>query len=200
VLFLDADNVAVQNPTALFDTPQYKRHGAIFWPAYRTLPPDDPLWQICRVAYRDEPDFETGQIVIDKSRCWEPLQLTMHLNENSDFYYRYTQGDKETFHMAWRMLGREYAMVSTPVERIECTACQHEFQGKRMFQHRYEAKWSIEEINPVVPEFLLEHVCVQYLDGLRTKWGWVSKCGGRKTAMTSFKSYNGTHLHLKSSM
>jgi hypothetical protein len=167
VLFLDADNVAVQDPTALFEASEYKRHGAIFWPAYRRLPPDDPLWGICHVPYRDEPDFETGQIVIDKKRCWEPLQLTMHLNENSDFYYRYTQGDKETFHAAWRMLGHEYAMISTPVERIECTACQHDFQARRMFQHRYETKWSFEEANPHVEGFLMKDLCVRYLELLR---------------------------------
>lgn len=171
VLFLDADNVAIADPTVLFQSPQYQQRGAVFWPAYRPFEADDPIWKVCHLPYRNEPDFESGQMLIDKSRCWKPLQLTMHLNENSDFYYEYTQGDKETFHMAWRMLGQEYSMVSTPVERIESTACQHDFQGRRMFQHRYQAKWKLEEANPVIPGFLFENLCFRCLDELRQKWG-----------------------------
>jgi hypothetical protein len=169
VLFLDADNVAIKDPTVLFESQEYREHGSVFWPAYRPLPPDNPIWRICHVKYREEPDFETGQILIDKSRCWRAMQLTMHLNENSDFYYQYTQGDKETFHMAWRMLGQEYAMISTPVQKIESTACQHDFQGEKIFQHRYQAKWKLDEPNPVIPGFLLEGTCFSYLDDLRER-------------------------------
>ena len=32
VLLLDADNVPVANPAFLFDTPEYRQHGAVFWP------------------------------------------------------------------------------------------------------------------------------------------------------------------------
>lgn len=167
VLFLDADNVAVRDPTDLFDSKLYADHGAIFWPAYGPYQPDDPIWRICRLAYREESDFETGQILIDKSRCWKPLQLTMHMNENSDFYYQYTEGDKDTFHFAWRMLQQDYAMIPTPVIKVEGAAWQHGPDGKRLFQHRYEAKWSVDEANVNVPGFLLEDVCFQYLSALR---------------------------------
>ena len=37
VLFLDADNVPVCDPTFLFETPQYQEHGAIFWPDFGRL-------------------------------------------------------------------------------------------------------------------------------------------------------------------
>ena len=33
------------------------------------------------------------------------------MNEASDFYYRYIHGDKDTFHLAWRFLGQEYAIA-----------------------------------------------------------------------------------------
>ena len=67
----------------------------------------------------------------------------MHLNEHSDFYYQYVHGDKETFHMAWRMLGQEYAMVPHPLHPLEGTMCQHDFEGRRVFQHRNMLKWSV---------------------------------------------------------
>ena len=112
VLLLDADNVPVIDPTFLFETPEFQKCGAIFWPDYFRLPPDRSIWRIAGVEYRDEAEFESGQIVIDKARCWKALNLTMHLNEYSDFYYDHVHGDKETFHIAWRKLGQEYAMTS----------------------------------------------------------------------------------------
>jgi hypothetical protein len=163
VLFLDADNVAVRDPTDLFEWEEYRKYGAIFWPAYGPYRPTDPIWRICRIPYYEESDFETGQIVIDKSRCWKALQLTMHFNENSDFYYYYTQGDKDTFHFAWKMVGQGYTMVPTPVVKVEGAAWQHDLNGQRIFQHRYEWKWSIEEANPLIPDFLLEKECFDYL-------------------------------------
>ena len=120
VLFLDADNVPVQDPEYLFGCGEYAAHGAVFWPDYGRLAPHREIWRICNVPYRDEPEFESGQIVVDKRRCWRELQLTMHLNEHSDFYYDYVHGDKETFHMAWRMLRTEYAMPPTPIRQERC--------------------------------------------------------------------------------
>ena len=168
VLLLDADNVAVRDPTYLFDAAPYRRHGAVFWPDFERLGPERAIWRICGVPYRDEPEVESGQVLLDKRRCWEPLQLTMHLNEHSDFYYDYVHGDKETFHMAWRMLGREYAMVPHPLRPLDRTMCQHDFRGRRLFQHRNLAKWVLGE-NPRIAGFRFEEVCLRFLDDLRRK-------------------------------
>jgi hypothetical protein len=163
VLYLDADNVPVRDPSYLFDSHPFERTGAVFWPDAERLGPDDPIWRICGVDYRDEPEFETGQIVVDKRRCWEALQLTMHMNAHSDFYYRYVHGDKETFHMAWRMLVREYAMVQRPLQALPFAMCQHDFEGRRVFQHRNRAKWVAGRENRRVDGFELEDVCLGFL-------------------------------------
>ncbi len=34
IIFLDSDNVAITDPTALFDTPEYLDKGAVLWPDY----------------------------------------------------------------------------------------------------------------------------------------------------------------------
>ena len=162
VLLLDADNVAVRDPAYLFDAAPFRRHGAVFWPDFDRLGPERAIWRICGVPYRDEPEVESGQVLLDKRRCWEPLQLTMHLNEHSDFYYDYVHGDKETFHMAWRMLGREYAMVPHPLRPLDRTMCQHDFRGRRLFQHRNLAKWVVGE-NPRIAEFRFEDLCLGFL-------------------------------------
>jgi ADP-heptose:LPS heptosyltransferase len=163
VLYLDADNVPVADPSRLFDVPQFAEAGAVFWPDYGRLGASADIWRVCGVPFRDEPEFESGQILVDKRRCWEPLQLTMHLNENSDFYYRYVHGDKDTFHLAWHMLEQAYAMVPHPIQTLEGTMCQHDFDGRRLFQHRNLPKWSIRNGNPRVNGFAFEQECLRFL-------------------------------------
>jgi hypothetical protein len=170
VLALDADNVAVRDPEYLFSAEPYKSTGAILWPDYQRLEATRDIWSILNLSYRDEPEVESGQIVIDKRRCWHALQLTMHLNEWSDFYYRHIHGDKETFHLAWRKLEQDYAMPSTGIHSLQGTMCQHDFDGNRLFQHRNLLKWQLEECNERVPDFWLEDICMQFLDELRSRW------------------------------
>lgn len=79
VLLLDADNVPAVDPTFLFTSEEYARHGAIFWPDIGRHPPFQPVWHIAGVEYRDEPEIESGQIVVDKRRCWRALNVAMHL-------------------------------------------------------------------------------------------------------------------------
>jgi hypothetical protein len=166
VLLLDADNVAVRDPSYLFDAAPFRKHGAVFWPDFDRLSPDRAIWRVCGVDFRDEPEIESGQVLVDKRRCWEPLQLTMHLNEHSDFYYEYVHGDKETFHMAWRMLGREYAMVPHALRPLDRTMCQHDFRGRRVFQHRNLAKWVRGPGNSRIAGFRFEERCLGFLDEL----------------------------------
>jgi hypothetical protein len=167
-MLVDADNVAVRDPAYLFDAPEYRAAGAVFWPDFDRLAPDRAIWRICGVPYRDEPEVESGQVVLDKRRCWRALQLTMHLNEHSDFYYEYVHGDKETFHMAWRMLGQEYAMVPHALEPLEGTMCQHDFHGRRVFQHRNMLKWRLPaNDNPRVAGFQCEEQCRTFLEELK---------------------------------
>jgi hypothetical protein len=171
VLLLDADNVPVRDPTYLFDDPNYVAHGAVFWPDYGRLARDRAIWDLTGVAYRDEPEFESGQIFVDKSRCWAPLSLTMWMNEHSDFWYRHIHGDKDTFHLAWRKLGFEYAMPCLPIHSLPGVMCQHDFQGRRLFQHRNFAKWTLTGENPRINDFWLEDCCLSFLTDLRARWG-----------------------------
>jgi len=173
VIALDADNVPLVDPSFLFDAPEYTRYGAIFWPDYGRLEESRPIWKLTGIPYRDEPEFESGQIVIDKGRCWKPLQLTMWMNEHSDFWYRHIHGDKETFHLCWRKLNQNYAMPSYGIHSLFATMCQHDFHGRRIFQHRNCAKWSI-GLNRPIDGFQDEKVCLRFLGELRRHWTKVS--------------------------
>lgn len=171
VIALDADNVPLCNPEFLFETDEYHELGALFWPDYGKFSKDDRIWDIIGTPGRDEPQFESGQIVIDKSRCWEPLRLALWYNEHSDFYYRHILGDKDTFHLAFRKLEKEYAMPSRPIVNLaDTTMCQHDFEGNRIFQHRNLRKWEFYGENRSVPGFLEEERCLGFLRELQSRW------------------------------
>jgi ADP-heptose:LPS heptosyltransferase len=177
VLFLDADNVAVVNPEFLFDTAQYRETGVIFWPDFpSTAEEPEVAWRSCGLARPGTTEFESGQIVVDKARCWEAMRLALWFNEHSDFYYQYIHGDKETFHLAFHKLRRDYAFIPTAVHRLAGTMCQHDFDGRRIFQHRNMDKWNLFLRNRRVDDFWLEEDCFNYVRQLREQWdGGVSR-------------------------
>jgi hypothetical protein len=176
VLLIDSDNVPVQNPEFLFDTPEFRETGAIFWPDYQRMREDREAWSLFGVAYRDEPEFESGQIVVDKVRSWRPLNLAMWFNEHSDFFYNHVHGDKDTFRFAWHRLNQRFAMPLFPIHSLEGTMCQHDFAGRRLFQHRNTDKWNIYRDNKRVADFLFEQECQEDVRCLRKLWdGQVKK-------------------------
>ena len=169
VLFLDADNVPVHDPTYLFDDPRYRATGAAFWPDGGRTPPGSDRWRIFGVDYRDEPDQESGQILINKKLCWSPLNLCNWYNEHSDFFYRFIYGDKDTFCFAWRRFAQHYAMPDQGTTYIPYTICQHDFEGRRIFQHRCGAKWSLGR-NVRVRGFVHEPQCFEFVEELQQLW------------------------------
>ena len=53
VLLLDADNVPVKTPSFLFEEPEYKATGSVFWPNYGSLAPDREIWRVCEVLVKE---------------------------------------------------------------------------------------------------------------------------------------------------
>ena len=127
-----------------------------------------------RLAHREklEPEIESGQLVIDKRRAWRPLRLTLHLNEQSDYYYAYFLGDKDTFHLAWRRCGFDYALVPHGPRTLGDSEAmlQFDWYGAPLFQHRGGNKWSLLHDNPSVPGFADEQLCLRLLEDLRARW------------------------------
>jgi len=170
VLFLDADNVPVRDPSCLFEDPDYRRTGALFWPD-RGGPEGSPrVWKMLGLANPAPQEFESGQMVLDKARCWDPLRLALWFNEHSDFFYRLVHGDKETFHIAFRKLQQPFGYIATPVQPLRGTMCQHDGRGRRLFQHRGGDKWTYFGVQLPVPGFLHEAACREALRELRSLW------------------------------
>jgi FkbM family methyltransferase len=153
VLYLDADNVPLRDPSVLFDCPAYQEHGAAFWPDLARADGAnwiaDLTWEVAGIDWREGPAFESGQFLIDKSRCWKELQVAMHLNEYSDFWYRYVYGDKDTFKLAWHRLGRRYAMPETPAGWDWPAIRQHDFDGNVIFAHACQGKDLLRDGSPI---------------------------------------------------
>lgn len=182
VLFMDADNFAVRDPSYLFDDSEYKEKGAMFWPDVRKADPEALIWKEMGIPPTHEWEFESGQMVIDKEKCLEPLEMALQMNLDARKWYKLIWGDKDTFRFAWHHYGRPFAMTKTPVQLLGLAGagccgvpsggvmCQHDLEGRRIFQHRNLYKWQLHGANPRIPGFMFEGECREFLDELRVVW------------------------------
>ena len=144
------------------------------------------IWRYCEVPYRNEPEFESGQIVVNKEVCWRALNLAWWYNDHSEFFYRHIHGDKDTFHMAWRRTNRPYSMPPFPIDSLQGVMCQHDFTGRRIFQHRNSHKWSFFGENRRIDGFRFEEDCRTHLERLRELWS--GTICGQQECRTAFGS------------
>lgn len=183
VLLLDADCYPIRDPACLFNSAEYRKHGAIFWPDKKDFDLTREQCEILGIPYFDEPDIESGEFFIDKRRRWRELSLTHWINQHSDYYYKVVFGDKSTHHIAYRFLGTEYAMPPSRWEYARPAMIQKDFTGNPLFIHRSEGKMILgdesgpvfgqnrtgqfslkERYNPALP---LEKTAWAFLDDLR---------------------------------
>lgn len=183
VLLLDADNVPIVDPAWLFDNADYRATGALFWPDLVRLARNNPIWTIAGLEARDCPSFESGQVLLNKERCWQALSLAHWMNQHSEDFYGVLHGDKDTFLIAWLILGERYHLVAHQPKQLEATICQRDPNGKVIFQHRNGAKWVIRGNNPSIEGFRLEAECLGLLAALEKIWdGYVFNPPARSDA------------------
>lgn len=125
VIYLDSDNVALRDPSDLFQTAEYASTGMIMWPDYwkPSIAPD--LFRIAPEAQPPNGTVESGQLVFDKRKVWRALQLALFLNCQGALYYNLLtnylgMGDKETFPLAMRMLQMPYHAVGDTLPVGSC--------------------------------------------------------------------------------
>lgn len=172
VLLLDADCYPCRDPAPLFDHPDYRSRGAVFWPDVAA--PDPRL----RWAAFGVPDpgrlgsVESGQLLIDKEPCWRPLNLAWFYNDHSDYYYRHGYGDKHTFEVAWARCGTPFVMWGPTSQWVSAAYVHTGPDGGPSFVHRAGDKFRLRptpfptpqvDVGPAFrPELPLEPEC----------WGW----------------------------
>lgn len=162
VMLLDADLVAVRDPSYLFDDPAYLEHGSLFWPDF--LRPAQPeLFSSCFLPYDASDSFQGGQQIIDKRRCVEAMKQTLRMNFDSEIWYELTFGEQDLYRVAWQMTETPYGLVRVPVGKLQHTILEFDPEGRRLFQHRCGAKWSL-KFNPRVYDFWFEEECLALVD------------------------------------
>ncbi|KAG7375734.1 hypothetical protein PHYPSEUDO_015402 [Phytophthora pseudosyringae] len=159
ILFLDADNVPVRDPTYLFKTPEFEKTGAVFWPDYWHphytifhLHGDSLLWELLDMPYVDMFEQESGQLLIDRRKHAVPLELVNFFafhHPNPIEQLKLLWGDKDLFRLAWIKLSVPFFMVQTlpaVAGRVNGTSfcgmtmVQHDAKGEVLFLHRNAKK------------------------------------------------------------
>jgi hypothetical protein len=138
VLFLDADCFPLRNPEFLFETLEFRNHRALFWPdnRFHRMLPGATIWPLTGLAYQGDTEFETGIFAVDKEDCWRELCLAQWMNTHSSFWYEHVLGDKDTFYLAWRKLGRRY-FLAPPCKRYNAVVTRHFWvDGQPIADHR----------------------------------------------------------------
>ena len=187
VFLLDADNVPLIDPTDVFSLPGFLDAGAMFWPDFVSIAASSRIWDLCGVAYRRMPSFESGQMAVDRVKHFPALALSWFLNRHSRLVYQHIYGDKDTFLVAWLALGAPFHLVPQAAKRLVGSFCQHDAEGRRLFQHRSGRKWILHGENPEIQGFREEQRCLSYLAELRSRWTgrvfWPPACDDEMTGI-----------------
>uniref|UniRef100_M4B3H3 RxLR effector candidate protein n=1 Tax=Hyaloperonospora arabidopsidis (strain Emoy2) TaxID=559515 RepID=M4B3H3_HYAAE len=164
VLWLDSDNIPVRDPTYLFDTPEFVKHGAIFWPDFWRPAIDTPfnvheqsaLWTLLDMPFTDMFEQESGQLLVNRSRSQAALSKLMFYSSHMPRLltdWQLVWGDKDLFRLAWLNTSTSFYMVQHLValgglydadEDFFCgvSMIQRDPVGDIIFLHRNQAKLS----------------------------------------------------------
>lgn len=71
LLFIDADNVPITDPSALFQSAEFKKTGVLMWRDYwdASYAPDVPAVLGVKRSAMPPHTYDSGQMLFDKSRC-----------------------------------------------------------------------------------------------------------------------------------
>ncbi|OCF42356.1 hypothetical protein I317_03860 [Kwoniella heveanensis CBS 569] len=147
VLYLDSDSIPTRDPEYMFDAPNYKRLGIFATPDYWKTSANNPIWAIMGVKCRNEWEMETGQMFVDKKMHLDVFLLIQYMLERHDFWFYFSDGDKDIFRWAllalrkrWAVPGRWVGAAALPSGTASGDFCahtmlQHDSWGEPLFVH-----------------------------------------------------------------
>lgn len=177
VLFLDSDCYAVRNPEPMFDHGPYREKGAIF---YCDMEHDDRIHYDHFAAEKlpNHGSIESGQLIINKRKCWREINLCWHYNDYSDYYYIHGFGDKHTFEAAWAKLKTDWVQLGNHNAWWQWPCFLHpDHTGQTIFLHRCRDKFRFEPGDYLSKQ---ENERNTYCDHLPMEfecWKWLTECG-----------------------
>jgi hypothetical protein len=170
VILLDADQVPLCDPAALFEWPEYRDTGAVFWPDVIDVAADNPIWNMVGLPPGQVRSWESGQMCINKKMHWRTICLVLAINERAETFYRFVYGDKDTFLIAWKLTDSSFALVPHLPFQSERYLVQRDFEGNPVFQHHTNCKWSATQPNENLEGLKLFAECQGFLDDLAGFW------------------------------
>ncbi|GAA5887218.1 hypothetical protein JCM5296_004566 [Sporobolomyces johnsonii] len=164
ILYLDSDNIAVYDPTFLFDSPLYKKHGIVLWPDFNRDSAANPIWRM--LATPCDPTHwqaETGQVLVNKlargGMNLVALEVARAMNARSEFWGHLSGGDKDTFRYAFYLLSLPFSLAPhypssaggfMPASQ---TYKGHTFCGHTMLQYGLSPdEWELEGVKMLLGE------------------------------------------------
>lgn len=169
VLFIDADNTPLLDPTFLFTQKEYVNTGAILWPDFLCWKHDKKFWEIIGIPFRQEHQIESGQVLVNKRKCWKEINMAKYYCDYSDYYFKHFYGDKEAFHLGWRYFGSDYAQPPLP-DWNGYIILQRKFDGQWLFSHRVSSKFNLNKQHQICRDIPYEKDTLELLDELSSKW------------------------------
>mmetsp|Transcript_58755 Transcript_58755/g.124605 ORF Transcript_58755/g.124605 Transcript_58755/m.124605 type:complete len:548 (+) Transcript_58755:103-1746(+) len=145
VIWLDTDVTPLIDPARLFDTPEYEKYGAIFWPDHwgsrctkfgQSAWPNHVAWELLDIPYnRTDPmciqEQETSIFLVDKDRHWKPLTLANYMLGRR-FFTKVLSGCKDSFRLAWLKLGAKMFLVNRRPALLGLDGLEGKFLGPHM--------------------------------------------------------------------
>jgi len=178
--WIDSDNYPIRNCLDLFNDPEYLSKGSLFWRDVYSVDRADQywsgadMWKVFNVSPNDGEPFESGQFLIDKTKCWKQLYMMNYYTENQSLYYQFG-GDAECWRMAWQYVAIKenkyharhnyHASVEVPYGFMPygpfhkgkenpwhkygggTVMVQRDRAGKELFNHRNINKFNINKTN-----------------------------------------------------
>lgn len=166
ILYLDADVIALEDPTPLFSDPAYLRTGAVFWPVQNRYEASaHVLWEVLRsepLQYK----IDNAAMLVDRERHLHGLELAFYLSQRwRPLFFKwplFINGDADMYVFAWLALSAPFHLVSPNADVLgwDCTTdrggamqrggfCGHSVllrhpnrTGDVLFQHRARNKFS----------------------------------------------------------
>lgn len=141
LVFIDADSVPLRDPATLFDSALYTEHGNLFWPDACMLSNLVPhpgefshyglqdgrarhfvqgvnprIFDYMRLPRpstleRASHETESGQIVLDRRRCFDAVQLAWFLSARPEHFRLFFYGDTEMYRIAFGVAGRRFCQI-----------------------------------------------------------------------------------------
>ncbi len=144
ILYLDTDSYLLRDPTYLFNSPQYQKHGILVWPDFTKSHPSNPAWRLLGIPCRNEYEMESGQIIIDRTRHQDVLHVAEYMSQEEASFYKFTGGDRDSFRIAFLSLNKTW---SGPSRTLATAGLAQPFGGHTMLQSDPFGKWTFVHAN-----------------------------------------------------